>query len=258
MRRQAQEISFKFDAPKGQEEIIKNPGPKLAKHGEDMSEEKKEENPTPEELEEEKQEEEKLLATPDEAKVRSQIIEENELDEDVDSELIDRLTKKELKDRKSFGKVVGQKRKWREKAQKKPEKEIEKDKKPGEGVEKKGLTEAELDKRLDERERKRDLEALDVSDELKNEVESYAKLHNCSIKKAFGSDYIKFKKDVEDKQDKIDKAALGEGKRRTQTASSIRGMSDTALLKAIKDVDKSTEEGRKQHEELKKELKSRD
>ena len=222
---------------------------------------KKEENPTLEELEKEKQEEEELLATPDAAKVRSKIIEGLGLDEDVNTKLIDKLVKEKLEDRKKFGKLVGQKRGWREKAQKKkdtrsPEeikKEEEKLKKEKEEKEKKFLTQEDLD----ERDRKRDLESLEVSDALRTEVENYAKLHGCSVKKAFESDYIKFKKAEEDKQAEIDDASIGDKCRKTRTVSNIKALSNADLFKAIKEVDKSTEEGRKKHEEMKVELKRR-
>ena len=52
----------------------------------------------------------------------------------------------------------------------------------------------DLDKLLDEKFEKRELESLDISDELKKEVQTYAKLNKVSIKKALDSDYIQFKK----------------------------------------------------------------
>lgn len=217
-----------------------------------VAETKKEEKAlTPEELEIEKKEEEELLATPEEATVRSQIIEKLGLDEDSDSELISKLVADKLADRKKFGKLVGQKRGWREKAQKKKEdKPQPKEKKP---EEKKFITQDDLDAR----DRKRDLESLKVSDSLQTEVENYAKLHGCSVTKAFESDYIKFRKAEEDKQTKIEEASLGETHDKPRTSSQIKGLSDPELLKAIKDVDKSTEKGRKKFEALKDELKSR-
>jgi len=45
---------------------------------------------------------------------------------------------------------------------------------------------------------KRDIDALEVSDELKKEIKSYAKLNDVSIKSAFKSDYIQFRKKQED------------------------------------------------------------
>lgn len=218
-----------------------------------MSEENKEDKTqTPEELEQEKKEEAELSATPDEAEVKSKIIEDLGLDEDTDSELIDKLTKNEIASRKKFGKLVGQKRGWRETAQKKKE-----DKKPPKTEEKKTFTEEDLDKRLDERDRKRDLESLDVSDELRKEVESYAKLHGLSVKKATESPYIKFKKDEEDKKVKIEKAGVGEGGSKTQIISNIKEKSDEELTKAMNSLDLSNKEGQKKHDELKAELKSR-
>ena len=68
--------------------------------------------PTPEEL---KQEEE-ALAEQKEEDIRTGLIAKFELDEDSQGDLIDKLTQEAVEQQKSFGKVVGQKRSWREKA----------------------------------------------------------------------------------------------------------------------------------------------
>lgn len=210
-----------------------------------VEETKKEENPTPEELEKEKREEEELLATPDATKVRSQVIEKYGLDEDVDTELIDKIVKENLEDRKKFGKLVGQKRGWREKAQKKPEKEKEKEPPEKEKDKPKFITEEDLD----ERDRKRDLESLEVSDELKKEVETYVKIHRCSVKEAFDSKYIKFLKEQEDKKAEEDDASI-EGKHKTRTGKLKKKVTKEKFTADSFDLE--TEEGRKAYEEWKK------
>lgn len=67
----------------------------------------------------------------------------------------------------------------------------------------------DIDKILDAKLEKRELESLDLSDELKKEVSTYAKVQGISIKKALNSDYISFLKEKEDKKEKIDNASLG-------------------------------------------------
>ena len=50
---------------------------------------------------------------------------------------------------------------------------------------------------------KRELEDLELGDELKREVQNYAKLNGVSIKKALSSDYISFLKEKEEKISKV-------------------------------------------------------
>ena len=67
----------------------------------------------------------------------------------------------------------------------------------------------DLQKIVDATLEKRDLDSLDLSDELKKEVSTYAKLQNISVKKALNSEYISFLKDKEEKKERIDNASLG-------------------------------------------------
>ena len=97
---------------------------------------------------------------------------------------------------------------------------------------------------------KRDLDALDVSDELKKEVSTYAKVQGISIKQALKSDYISFLKEKEDKKERINNASLG-GNRRGNTKKDYSEMTAS-------DFDLRTPEGKadfaKFEEHLKKEL----
>ncbi len=68
---------------------------------------------------------------------------------------------------------------------------------------------ADIDSILEAKLEKRDLDALDLSDELKKEVSTYAKVQGISVKKALQSDYISFLKEKEEKKEKIDNASLG-------------------------------------------------
>jgi hypothetical protein len=97
---------------------------------------------------------------------------------------------------------------------------------------------------------KRDLDALDLSDELKKEVSTFAKVQNVTIKQALKSDYISFLKEKEEKKEKIDNASLG-GNRRGNTKK------DYSEMKAS-DFNLGTPEGKadfaKYEEHLKKQL----
>ena len=178
----------------------------MGKIMDEIQKEEKNLTPTPEEL---KQEEEALKESPTE-ELRKSIIQKYELDEYEQGDLIDRMLEEALEQRKSFGKVIEQKRKWREKAQSvQPSVQAK-----GEVQQKNQIiSDNEIDKRLEEKLEKRELEALDLSDELKKEVAVYAKLNGVSIKKALASDYIQFKKDKEESNAFIDDASLGGNKR---------------------------------------------
>lgn len=56
---------------------------------------------------------------------------------------------------------------------------------------------------------KRELAELDLDDEIKKEVQDYAKLKGISIKKALSSDYIVFRKGEAEKKARVEDAALG-------------------------------------------------
>ena len=104
----------------------------------------------------------------------------------------------------------------------------------------------ELLKILDER----DLDALELGDELKKEVQTYAKLTGVSIKKALSSDYITFKKDQVEKKQRVEDASLGNKGRATVKR-------DYSTLKST-DLDLRTPEGQadfaKLEEHMRKEL----
>ena len=102
----------------------------------------------------------------------------------------------------------------------------------------------DIDRLLDEKLEKRELESLDVSDQLKKEVAIYAKLNSVSIKKALASDYIQFKKEQEDSVKESEEASLGGSKRGTTKK-------DYSKVDP-KSFDPSTEQGKKDKAEWEK------
>lgn len=189
--------------------------------------------PTPEEL---KQEEE-VLQEVREDEVRNKIIEDYGLDEDDNDILIDKLTKKEIEQRKAFGKVIEQKRKWREKASVQPEI------KPSETMkaeaQKMSGDPADIERIINEKLEERELQALDCPEDLKAEIKKLAKVQGISVKQAFADPYIQYKKeDMERDQRNTEASASGTRK-------------GTALLDEtnIPEFDYSTEEGRKKAKE---------
>ncbi len=108
----------------------------------------------------------------------------------------------------------------------------------------------DIDKLLDAKLEKRDLDALDLSDELKKEVSTFAKVQGVSVKQALKSDYISYLKDKEDKKERINNASLGANRR-----GNVK--KDYSEMTAS-DFDLRTPEGKaefaKYEEHLKKEL----
>ena len=80
-----------------------------------------------------------------------------------------------------------------------------------------GITEERVGQIMGEQLETRDLNDLDVSDDLRTDIKDYAKLKGISVKKALDSDYIKFRKTEEEKSATEDEASLGGGKRTTAT-----------------------------------------
>lgn len=94
---------------------------------------------------------------------------------------------------------------------------------------------------------KRELEALDVSDDLKKQIATFAKVSGLSVKQALKSDYIQFLKDKEETN--ADRASLPTGR---------KGATRSSALPNINTIDPRTPEGAKAlqkiHEENRKRL----
>lgn len=170
--------------------------------------------------------------TADEA--RNQIVDRYNLSEDDNSELIDKLVQDKIVEHKKFSTVIKQKIDWRTKAQ-----ELGTIKAPETVVP--APTVAPKETMFDESKvievlEKRELDASDLSDSLKKEVSTYAKMQNITVRKAMESDYISFLKEKENKIQKIEDASLGSISRKSVHK-------DYGNMKAS-DFDLSTPEGR--------------
>lgn len=172
-----------------------------------------------------------------EDEVRKEVIENYSLEEDENSELIDKLVTDKIEGNKKFSVAIKQKRTWREKAEglekEKPEPKTE-DPKPT-------ITEDDKSSKdeIIEVLEQRDLENLDLSDELKKKVSSYAKIEGMSIKKALESEYVKFHVEQDEKTKKTDDASLG--------STSRKGTKNDYSEKDATDYDMTTKQGREDH-----------
>lgn len=106
-----------------------------------------------------------------------------------------------------------------------------------------------IDQKVEEKLSEKDLNSLEVSDETKESIKSYAKANGLSIQKALKSDYFSFLKEKEEKAKEIENASIG-GKR---GAPAIKDFSKITP----DDYDLTTEEGRKGWEEYKNNLKKK-
>lgn len=178
------------------------------------------------------------------------VIEDYELDPNIDSDLIKKISEERLRNGKNFATVLRQKRSWREKAisaapaDKKPEvKTTKKESFTPEDIEE--LLERKISAKLAEK----DLSALDFSNEIKEEIKSYSTLKGISIEEAAKSEYITFIARKQTEKARIDDASIS-------SKSNKPGLSKNFDKMSPSDFDLTTEEGRKSWQEFKKHLKS--
>jgi hypothetical protein len=174
------------------------------------------------------QAEEAALKPAEEDEVREQVIAKYGLDPEANTALVDQLVKDQLEGHKALSIAIKQKINWRTKAQTVPP-----TKAPEAGVQPKP---EEIAKTVESVLEKRELEDLDLSEELKKEVQSIAKLKGISIKKALASDYIVFLKEKAEKEEKSETASLG-GKSRASSKKDYSTMTSS-------DFDMRTKEGK--------------
>ena len=154
----------------------------------DNIQEKGNATPTPEE---DKHEEEALQEVKED-EVRNKIIEDYELDEDEQSDLINKLTQKEVEQRKAFGKVIEQKRKWRDQANKQPEKEPKPT--PSQGEDVRAIIREEFNQKY--------IEDLQYPDEVKEEIKLIVKNTGKDVKEVANDPYILYKKEEVEREAK--------------------------------------------------------
>lgn len=198
---------------------------------------KQEEEPIENLTSEAKEAEEQALKETPQTELRSQVIEKYGLDEENQSELIDKLVADKVEEKKKFSTVIKQKIGWRNKANKPPEPEVKPEVKPPVGE---YVTKEELEKR--------DLDSLELSDELKSETKKYAKMNGVSVKEAAKSSYVLFLKEKEELKAKSEEASIGN----KRVSQSKKDFSE----KTPDDFDRSTPEGRKEWDEYKSWLKT--
>jgi hypothetical protein len=185
---------------------------------------------------EELKQEEEALKDAQQEEVRAQVIEKYGLDEEADAELIENLATDAIEQRKAMGKAIRQKREWREKATKSPEPKTPEVKPTPQPPQQQADVSAIVREQLEQR----DLESMDLPDDIKAEVQRLAKLQGISVRKAASDPYIKYKIDEYNREQTTTDAAVT----RTRKGTKVKFDPQTPP-----EVDMSTEEGRKTWDE---------
>jgi acyl-CoA-binding protein len=178
--------------------------------------------------------------------IRESIIEKFGLNEDENSELIEKLVSHEVESNKKLSTAVRQKIGWREKFN--AVKSVETTVKTETKQDKVEISDDLIQKKIDETMEKRELESLEVSDTLKTEIKNYAKLNGVSVKQARNSSYIKFLENEEARKSTAEDASIST----THKSKTMKNFDNVSP----KDFDLSTEEGRKDFADYKKYLSS--
>lgn len=194
------------------------------------------ETPTPEEL----AAEQAALSETKEEEIRAKVIEEFGFNETDDAERIDKLVAKEVEQSKKLSAAIGQKIKHRTEAEELRKKVV------APSPEAKPAPE-EIGKVVAEQLEKRDLDSLEYSDELKDEIKKLATVQGISVKQAARDPYIVFKIGEYEKEQRTNEAAIS----RTNRA----GGKKSYTFDSPPEVDMSTEDGRKEWEAYKDAMK---
>ena len=192
------------------------------------------------------EEEQELLKEPEPDAIKQSVIDQFGLDEDADSELIEKLVADKVESGKRLSTAIKQKRNWRDKAN--APKEQKKEDIPQPQEKKPVFDESIIDKKVLEKLEERELESLEISDELKQEVKTYAKAAGLTVKQVLKSDYYQFLKQKDEAKQKIDEASIGGKKRGAPSGKDFSSVKPS-------DFDLSTKEGRDGWDEYKKWLK---
>lgn len=194
--------------------------------------------------------EQEALAEAKEDDVRAKVIADLGLeDNDNNKSIIDKVVGREMEHRSTLSKAVKQKIDWRTKAlgpDGKPKDPQKPDESKVDPTDPEAIRKAAAEATRAEFEQ-RDLDEMDYSDEVKEQIKRVAKYNNSSIRAAAKDPYIQSLIENETKQRKADEAAEN-GSGKTRSGVQI----DTSKPLDPKDFDLSTEEGRAEWEEAKK------
>jgi len=180
--------------------------------------------------------------------LRETLAEEFDLDPEMDEEFIDKLVEREKSHHERLSGAIKQKINWREKAQDasgKPKDIPGKDKESDKGGE--SDIDKLIDQKLAERLDRRELETLDLSDELTEEVKELAKLKGISVGEAAKLPYILSRKEEAEREKRLEMATP----KRSKKGSFVPSY-DPAKPLHPEDFDFDSEDGIKAWQEARK------
>jgi len=188
---------------------------------------------------EEIQEETEAQEAIEEGKIREAVVADLGIeDNDDNKDLIDKLVARETSHRTKLSKAVGQKIKYRELAG---------GKKPAPANQSKKTETVDPVKLVEEKFMQRDLDEMDHSDKVKDQIKRIAQLNDISIRKAEQDPYIQHLIAEEVRQKSVNDAAKN-GKKNSKTGTVI----DVSKPLDVSQFDLSTPEGRAEWEDAKK------
>lgn len=156
---------------------------------------------------EEQKAEEEATKEVSEDELRTKLADDLGLDPDLDTEILDKVVAREKAHREKLSGAIKQKISWREKAKTTSEKPKDKPEEGGTPKQETPDVDALVDKKLQDKLDARDLEALDLSDELKEEVKKVAKIQGISIREAAKDSYIQSRIEAVKQKEKLEKAS---------------------------------------------------
>lgn len=198
-------------------------------------EEEEESDLTPEE----KEAEQAALTDVKDDELREKLATDLGLDPDEDSELLDKAFARDKAQRERLSAAIKQKISWREKAKTSLPKPNEKSK-GGKAKQETPDIEALVEQKLNERLEARELQTLELPDDLKAEVKDLAKTKGISVREAAQLPYIKYRKDEMEREERIKQASPKRSSKGTYTTNI-----DPSKPLNPSDFDLNTEEGRK-------------
>lgn len=200
-----------------------------------MDPEKETQIETPEELEAEKEH----LAEVKEDEIRDSVVKEFGFDPEEDKERIDKLVAKEMGYKKNLSTAIGQKVKYREKAN------ANKSANPPK-PESKEDDSTDVDSKIEAALEKDRLEAMGYPDDINEVIKNIAKINKISVRKAAQDPYAQSRIETWKKDNGADEAAVNRNDKSGKGGSK-------AGDDEIPDFDLTTEEGRKSWDEWKEE-----
>lgn len=175
--------------------------------------------------------------------IREKLAEELGIDPEDEADLLDKLVDREKAQRERLSGAIKQKISWREKAQASKKTPAKGGGKPNEEIED---FDNKFEKRFQEEMEKRDLESLNIPEDLKSEVKDFAKVKNISIKEAAKLPYIQSRVRELEKEERIKNATP----RRSNKGGYSSGVDPSKPLNPG-DFDHSTKEGREEWKKAK-------